>query len=146
MPKQRDLVKQAIRLHAAFEGPTWEETAASVGLTEAGLRRWRRRPEWPKLCREVVDEDLVTALPIAVTRLIDSARSDKTSSGVTAAKTLVDLCREDIDDPIDSQPTRAEQPTPEGDTGDEINLAALTEKEREIACRILAKLSRRAAG
>lgn len=146
MPTQRDLVKEVIRRHSAFEGPTWEEAAAEVGLPEERLRSWQRRPEWRKLCRQVVEEDLMVALPIAVTRLIDTAHSDKSSAGVTAAKTLVDLCREDTVDQTEAQPAKADDPAGENDASDGIDFETLTKEEREFACRLLAKLQGGAAG
>jgi len=129
-PTPRDLVKQAIRTYASLDGPTWDEAAAQVGLPAEKLRRWQRRADWPGLCREVADEDLAGALPIAVRRLVDTARTDKTSSGITAAKALVDLCLKDDSNDPNTQDAASE----------EFDLGKLTEKEREVACRAFAKL------
>jgi hypothetical protein len=137
MPKQRDLVKEVIREYASPEVATWDEAAAKAGLAPARLACWRRRPEWPELCREVGEEELARALPIAARRLVETARTDKSSSGVTAAKTLIDICLD--------RGTDQDAPVADG-AGEEIDLGNLTEKEREIACRLFAKLAGGATG
>jgi hypothetical protein len=137
MPKQRDLVKEVIRVYACPEVATWDEAAEKVGLDPKRLAWWRRRSEWPELCREVGEEDLARALPIAARRLIDTARVDKSASGVTAAKALIDLCLD--------RDTNEGAVTEDGGS-EETQLGDLTQKEREVICRGLAKLFRRAAG
>ncbi len=137
MPKQRDLVKEVIRAYASPDVATWDEAAARIGLTPKRLAWWQRRTEWPELCREVGEEELARALPVAARRLVETARTDKSSSGVTAAKALLDLC-------LDRHPDQDASPV--DGAGEEIDLDALSEKEREIACRLLARYAGGAAG
>jgi hypothetical protein len=134
--RKRDVIKQAVRLYTRFDGPDWEEAAAQVGLTLADIQRWQRRPEWPEICEEVAAERLTIGLPIAVGRLLDAARADKSSSGVTASRTLIDITRPNPGEP-------AEGIDEESGVGDEIDFAKLTKEERELACRIFARLRRR---
>jgi len=136
MPKQRDLVKEVIRTHASPDVATWDEAAEKTGLDPRRLAWWRRRAEWPELCREVGEEELARALPIAARRLVETARTDKSSSGVTAAKALIDIC---LDRHTDQDASLVDG------AGEEIDFGALTEKEREIACRLFAGLVREAA-
>lgn len=134
MPKRkRDLIKEAIRLYTSFDGPTWPEALAQVGLTPEDLQRWQRRSDWPELCAEVAEERLAIGLPIAVGRLLSAAHRDKSSSGVSASKTLIDIARP-------SQGDAAEEPEDESGVGDEIDFEKLTKQERELACRIFARL------
>ncbi len=135
--RKRDLIKQVIRLYTAFDGPGWEEALAQAGLTLADLQRWQRRADWPELCAEVAEERLTIGLPIAVGRLLDAAHRDKSSSGVSASKTLIDITRP-------SQGDEAEGLDDEGGVGEEIDFDKLTKEERELACRIFARLRRRA--
>jgi len=137
MPKQRDLVKEVIRAHASPDVATWEAAAQKAGLDPKRLAWWRRRPEWPELCREVGEEELARALPIAARRLVETARTDKSSSGVTAAKVLIDIC-------LDRGPDQDASPT--DGAGEEIDFEAFTGQEREIACRLLAKFAGGAVG
>ena len=135
--KKRKLVKEALRLHCSFEGPSLEEAATQVGLGGGSLRYFRSGDRWQGLCQEVAEDSLVLALPIAIRRLVDAARLDKSSSGVTAAKTLVDLCRGEDTTTLEAQDSAS----------DGIDLEELTKEEREIACRLLARLDRpRSAG
>jgi hypothetical protein len=136
MLKQRDLLKEVIRTHASTPTATWEEAAQAVGYDPSRLAHWRRRPEWPTLCREVGEEELARALPVAVRRLVETARSDKSSSGVTAAKALIDIC-------LDRGPDQ--DAVPADGAIEEFDLGALSPKEREIACRVFATLAREAA-
>jgi hypothetical protein len=139
MPKRkRDLIKQAIRLYTSFDGPTWPEALAKVGLTPEDLQRWQRRPDWPELCAEIAEERLAIGLPVAVGRLLNAAHRDKSSSGVSASKTLIDIARPSQDD-------AAEEPEDESDVGDEIDFEKLTKQERALACRIFARLRSRRA-
>lgn len=134
--RKRELIKQAIRLYTAFDGPGWEEALAEVGLTLADLHRWQRRADWPELCAEVAEERLTIGLPIAVGRLLDAAHRDKSSSGVSASKTLIDITRPDRGD-------EAEESEDESGVGEEIDFEKLTKEERALACRIFARLRRR---
>ena len=133
MPKQRDLVKEVIRTYASPEVTTWDEAAEKVGLPPKRLAWWRRRPQWPDLCREVGEEDLARALPIAVRRLVDTAHIDKSSSGVTAAKALIDIC-------LDKH--TEEVAVTEDGASEEANLGNLSKEDRALLCRVLPKFLR----
>ncbi len=127
-PKKRDLVKQAVRVHSVPDGPDWDEAAKMVKLDPKELAAYRRRKEWPKLCREVAQELLDEAVPVAIRRLGDAAKADKSSSGVTAAKAIVDIHRA-----LSSEAAAVDDPEV---TGGGIDFAELSEEERDIAVRL----------
>jgi len=79
----------------------------------------------------VGEEDLACALPIAVSRLVGTSRNDKTASGVTAARSLIDIC------------LGRYTPADIGET-EPIDFGTLTDQEREVACRLVAMFTRRA--
>ncbi|MBM3475828.1 MAG: hypothetical protein FJX75_21380 [Armatimonadetes bacterium] len=134
--KQRDLVKEAIRTYASPDVATWDEAAAKVGLDGERLAWWQRRPEWVALCREVGEEDLARSLPVAVRRLVDAAHLDKSSSGVTAAKALIDICRD--------KRTEEVAATEDG-ASEEVDLGHLSSQELALLCRLLPQLLHRLA-
>jgi len=127
-PKKRDLVKQAVRAHALPDGPDWDQAAREVELDPEDLAAYRRRKEWPKLCREVAQELLDEAVPVAIRRLGDAAKADKSSSGVTAAKAIVDIHRA-----LSGEAAAVDDPEA---TGGGIDFAELSEEERDIAVRL----------
>jgi hypothetical protein len=131
-PKPRDLVKQVVRAYCSLDVQTWDDAAAKVGFDPVKLAWWRRRADWPALCREVAEEEMTVAYAIGACRLVESARLDRSSSGITAAKTLIDLCR--------GEPGR------EADgTADVIEFEDLTREEREVICRLFPKVRRSGA-
>ncbi len=127
---KRDLVKQAVRVHSVPEGPDWDQAAKMVGLDPEELRAYRRTPKnWPKLCREVAQELLDEAVPVAIRRLGEAAKADTSSSGVTAAKAIIDIHRALTGEARGVEDTEA--------MGDGIDFGELSAEEREIACRLL---------
>ena len=136
MARQRDVVKAAIRAHSSSGTGSWDKAAQQVGLTPEQLSRWQRGSEWAELCREVGEEDLACALPVAVRRLVETARTDKTASGVAAAKTLAGICFGRY----------ANDAAREGAESEPIDFGTLTDQEREIACRLVAMFTRRSVG
>jgi hypothetical protein len=129
-PRKRDLIKRAIQHYSCPEGPTWEEAAQQAGLTMADIDLWRRRKEWPDLLAEVTQERLLEGLPVAVSRLVHSAKVDKSSAGVTAARALFDAGR----------PGPEKQPEGESTGDDTVDIEQLNKDEREMLCRIFGKL------
>ncbi len=132
-PRKRDLMKRAIRLYSCPDGPSWEEALAQAGVTVAELSYWRRREAWPKLFAEVAEERLLEGLPIAVSRLVEAAKGDRSSSGVSAAKALVDITR-----PSAARPGEAKDR--KENASDAAGLDQLAPEERELLCKLFGRL------
>ena len=125
-PRTRALVKQAMRLHYSLEGPDWDEAAQKVGLSSTTLRQLQKQDNWRDICREALEEMRSESLLAGLGRLISSALTDKTSSGVSAARALVDMHRDTGLDP--------------DHLSDGVDFGNFTKEEREFACRLLARL------
>jgi hypothetical protein len=132
-PRKRDLVKRAIRLYSCPEGPAWEEALAEVGLAMADLSYWRRRDEWPKLFAEVAEERLLEGLPIGISRLVEAAKGDRSASGVSAARALVDITRPSAAHPGEAKDEKE-------NASDRASLDQLAPEEREALCKLLGRL------
>ena len=135
MPKERkrDLLKRAIREYAAFEGPSLEQALEHVGLTPADLAYWQRRKEWPELFAEVAEERMLEGLPIAVSRLVAAAKTDKSAAGVSAARAVVDITR---------PPAAKPEAPPAAETEADViaNIDQLSKEERELLCKVFGRL------